>query len=167
MPSTLTLDVERGLDADRFLLQPAANFFVKLNAGNFFGVPNLVWVGPDRFLYDPIPGKEFGFQRANGDKVIPQKMYTNGGSIPKLVQPLPDLSPWTYGAAFLIHDWEFEAHHLGKSDKSFEEVNKTLAEGIKTLMDAKICRNNPFALYTIWAGVSSGVAKAIWDGQMA
>ena len=141
------------------------DFFKEIEIGVFKGIPNLRWVGPDRFEYFQDPSNLFQFQRHNGDIIEPQQMYTDGGSIPRIVQSMPDLSPWEYGPAYIIHDWEFEAHHRGISQKSFDDVNRTLVEGIKTLMEASIVQKNYVALYTIWLAVSSPVAKAIWDGQ--
>jgi hypothetical protein len=139
------------------------SFFESIKIGTFVGIPHLRWVGPDRFEFFQNDNNPFKFQRNSGETITPQQMFTDGGSIPRIVQSMPDLSPWEYGAAYIIHDWEFEAHHLGLSTKSFEDVNRTLAEGIKTLMEAGIVQKSYIALYTIWLAVSSPVAKAVWD----
>lgn len=150
---------------DTLASRTALGFFDGVNTGEFRGLPTLVWVGANRFRFvQDATKKPFEFIRSNGETVRPQDMFTDGGSVPRLIQPLPGFSAWDYGAAFIIHDWEFEAHHKGISNKSFDDVNLTLAEGIKTLMDSGIVEKNTFALYAIWAAVSSPVAKQIWDG---
>jgi len=143
--------------------QMVISFFNDIKPGVFKGIPHIRWVGPDRFEFFQDPSNPFQFHRHNGDTIEPQQMFTDGGSIPRIVQSMPDLSPWEYGPAYIIHDWEFEAHHRGIGTKSFDEVNLTLAEGIKTLMDAGIVKKNYVALYTIWLAVSSQIAKSIWD----
>lgn len=141
------------------------SFFESIKIGSFVGIPHLRWVGPDRFEFFQDPSNPFQFNRYNGEKITPKQMFTDGGSIPRIVQSMPDLSPWEYGPAYIIHDWEFEAHHQNLSPKTFAEVNKTLAEGIKTLMELGITQKNYIALYTIWVSVSSPIAKSIWDNS--
>lgn len=139
------------------------SFFENIEVGSFNGIPHLRWVGPDRFEFFQDTSNLFQFHRYNGETITPEKMYTDGGSIPRIVQSMPNLSPWEYGPAFIIHDWEFEAHHRNLNQKTFDDVNRTLAEGIKTLMELGIVQKNYIALYTIWLAVSSQIAKSIWN----
>ena len=141
----------------------AQSFIVQVNAGRFHGSPRLEWVGPDKFRFVPQRTDPFMFERHTGELIKPGEMITDGGSIPSMFHTIPGFTPWGYGPAYLIHDWEFEAQRRGMGKKSFEDVNLTLAEGIKTLMEAgKVPRNIP-ALYAIWTAVSSMVGRAIWD----
>ncbi len=119
-------------------------FINSLNTGRFLGHFRLQWIGPDLFEYAPDPDDPFRYERRDSqgnviEIIQPEAMTTDGGSIPRLAQSLPGYSPWEYGPAYLIHDWEFEAHDRARNggppfDKSFEAVNRTLAEGILTLM---------------------------------
>jgi len=160
LSSTLTNKANLSIPSAKMLF----DFFNEVKIGVFKGIPNLRWVGPDRFEFFQDTSNPFQFHRYNGEIINPEQMYTDGGSIPRIVQSMPDLSPWEYGPAYIIHDWEFEAHHRNLNQKTFDAVNRTLAEGIKTLMDACIVQKNYVALYTIWLAVSSPVAKSIWNG---
>ncbi|WP_105433020.1 DUF1353 domain-containing protein [Neorhizobium sp. T6_25] len=129
---------------------------------NISGI-RLSWIGPDSFLFHHTPSEAFRFVRRNGEIIVPENMFTDGGTIPKLLWQFHGLSPWGYAPAFLVHDWEFEAHHCGLSPKSFEEARDTLTEGIKTLMEMGLCEKSPLILSTIYEGVNSFVARRIWD----
>jgi hypothetical protein len=105
--------------------------------------------------------------------VQPKKMRTTGGSVPQILQLVPGLSSWDYGPAYMIHDWEFEAHDRGNEPggtryrKSFKQVNLTLAEAIWTLMIRGYKRNkkpkkNPNNVVAVYRGVSSPIGRAIW-----
>jgi hypothetical protein len=148
-----------------------------LQAGKFEGDFRLEWIAPDLFMYYPDNNDPFRFirKKANGKEEIitPQKMETDGGSIPRIMQVIPGLSPWEYGPAHIIHDWEFEAHDRARQDpnfkfnKSFKQVNLTFAEAIWTLMKVGYKKKKPKMLksniYDIHAAVSSSVAKKVWD----
>ena len=153
-------------------------FIKSLNIGKFEGKFSLEWIGPDLFRYIPDKTEPFHFIRkdSNGqplDTVQPEIMETDGGSIPKIAQVFIGTSSWEYGPAYMIHDWEFEAHDRARDnasfdfDKSFEEVNLTLVEAIWTLMKEgylnypkpKINKGN---VYTIYQGVMSPIARSIW-----
>ncbi len=142
--------------------------FVKsLSVGEFVGKFRLEWLGPGRWRYWPDHVDPFAFRRASGQVIIPEDMTTDGGSVPRLFWPLPGLSPWDYGPAFMLHDWEFFAHDQGMKTQTFEEVNLTLAEAIKTLMvmgfKGTTVRYNAHALLTIHQAVSSPIGRKIWD----
>jgi hypothetical protein len=154
------------------------DFMKSLNLGEFAGDFRLKWVGPSNFQYIPDPDDPFRFIRhdENGEVrgvVQPEKMRTTGGSVPKIIQLVPGLSSWDYGPAYMIHDWEFEAHDRGKEPgatryrKSFKQVNLTLAEAIWTLMIRGYKRNkkpkkNANNVVAVYRGVSSAIGRAIW-----
>ena len=153
-------------------------FIDALSTGRFLGHFRLQWIGPDLFAYEPDPADPFRYVRMdrNGNEIEiiqPEAMTTDGGSIPRIAQGLPGYSPWEYGPAYLIHDWEFEAHDRARRgemdfDKSFEEVNRTLAEGILTLMrhgyldyaKPAISKDHVFSIYN---AVNSAIGRGIWD----
>jgi hypothetical protein len=97
-------------------------------------------------------------------------MTTTGGSIPRFFHVFDKLSPWEYGPAYMIHDWEFHAHHQKILNKSFKKVNLTLAEAIFTLMTVgykgTILELNMTALKAIYLGVMSPVGKMVWNGKI-
>lgn len=122
----------------------------------------LRWSDPDLFELVPRQANSFAFIRPNGERIAPTNFFTDGGSIPRFVGALNGrLTPWGYGPAYLIHDWEFDRHHCGAS-KSFNAVRNTLMEALKTLMTTVVPKNL-FAFDLIFAGVSSPVARAIWN----
>ncbi len=138
-------------------------FYPDFDIGRFEGEPHLVWVRPDIFRHEPNPGLAFRFIRASGEVIEPGLMYTDGGSIPRALWFIKDLSPWSYAPAFLIHDWLFDLHHCGQTGKSFEEVRDILLEGVRTLMETKVCPLDRLAFDTIYAGIDSFVARQVWD----
>lgn len=149
------------------LAREREKFLAALKPGEFFGEFRLEWIAPNRWRYHPIRGNPFGFRRASGKEIIPKPMVTDGGSIPRLFWALPGLSPWDYGPAFLVHDWEFHAHDLGIPGQTFKEVNLTLAEGILTLMqrgyNGATAPVNHHALLQIHAAVDSSIGRKIWN----
>lgn len=138
-------------------------FFPDFPIGAFEGEPRLVWIKPDVFRHEPNPDCPFRFVRDTGEVIEPGLMFTDGGSIPRALWFLKNLSPWSYAPAFLIHDWLFDMHHCGRTDKSFAEVRDILMEGVRTLMESKLCPLDRLAFDAIYAGVDSPVAHQVWD----
>ena len=101
--------------------------------------------------------------------IQPGPMTTDGGSIPIAAQIITGRTPWEYGPAYMIHDWEFHRHDVDSGfRKSFKQVNLTLAEAIWTLMNTgylnyKKPRKNYRNVHTIYSGVMSPIARAIWN----
>jgi hypothetical protein len=147
-------------------------FVEDLKMGEFTGHFFLEWNGPETFKYHPDPEDPFRFIRNKGDGkteiIQPGPMTTDGGSIPIAVQLITRRTPWEYGPAYMIHDWEFHRHDIDTSfRKSFKQVNLTLAEAIWTLMNKgylkyKKPKKNYNNVHTIYSGVMSPVARAIW-----
>jgi len=137
-------------------------FYPDFPLGKFKGEPHLVWVKPDIFRMEPQPNP-FHFIRANGETITPGKMFTDGGSIPRALWFVKDLSPWAYAPAFLIHDWLFDSHHAGTTDKSFEEVRDIMMEGVRTLMESGVCEQNRLVFDLIYSGIDSFIARRVWD----
>jgi hypothetical protein len=44
--------------------------------------------------------------------IVPETMYTDGGSVPQILWGIPGLSPWALGPAYIIHDWIFLVHSI-------------------------------------------------------
>jgi hypothetical protein len=144
---------------------PERKFYPDFPLGKFDGEPHLVWLKPDIFRHEPNPDKPFRFIRQNGEIIEPGPMFTDGGSIPRALWFVKDLSPWSYAPAFLIHDWLFDLHHCNKTDKGFEEVRDILMEGVRTLMESGVCDSNRLSFDLIYSGVDSFVAHHVWDNQ--
>jgi len=153
-------------------------FVGSLNIGEFQGQFSLKWLTPELFHYIPDPNDPFRYLRKNSagkviETITPLEMDTNGGSIPQIAQVLLGTSAWGYGPAFMIHDWEFAAHYMAQENpsfkfkKTFNQVNRTLAEAIWTLMNkgynkAK-AKKDPSNVQNIYAGVMSPIGKHIWN----
>lgn len=143
---------------------PEGKFYPDFPVGKFEGEPFLVWVQPDIFRMEPQP-KPFRFIRSDGEVIEPGKMFTDGGSIPRALWFVKDLSPWAYAPAFLVHDWLFDCHHAGTSQKGFEEVRDIMLEGVRTLMETGVCPANRLTFDLIYAGIDSFVARRVWNGK--
>lgn len=143
----------------------------EVSRGTFKGRVQLYWVGggigsavgDGQFLYvrDAFAPLQFISNDLKNDEggelvIEPEAFFTDGGSVPRMVQGVPGFNAWAFGPAYIVHDWVFEAHrclnyaekHQGKliePDKPSDEMNKLkgmtfsqsarlLAEGIKTLL---------------------------------
>jgi hypothetical protein len=140
--------------------------YARVPTGTFSGKLDVQWDGSNRFIYAPRPGDELTYVTSSGDSITPERMYTDGGSIPRLLWGFSGLSPWDYGPAYVIHDWLFERKHCrypGWTNVSFEQSGNILAEGLKTLMASGTVEVNPEALVLIRAGVLTPTARRIWD----
>jgi hypothetical protein len=131
--------------------------------GVFGGWPRLEWHGPLDYEFEQYPDDDFYFVRQCKETITPQAMNTDGGSIPRLAWIIPGLSPWDYLPAYIIHDWEFVAHHQHLSKKTFEEVNLTLAEGIYTLWQTGVAHSDLVRIQIIYGAVSSYIGRKLWD----
>lgn len=124
---------------------------------------NLRWCAPDWFEYIPNEDAHFHFTKSNGEQVFPERMFTDGGSIPRLFTLAKILSPWGYLPAFLLHDWQFDLHHSGASAESFESVRDTMMEALKTLMVTGTCPRSELDFNVIYAGINSTFARDVWN----
>lgn len=132
--------------------------------GKFLGTPEVSTPGGRNYNF-VLSTPPFGFQRANGEVIYPKRMVTDGGSIPRIAWAIPGLDPWTYMPAYLIHDWDFMAHHANPDGytRSFEQVNATLLEGVYTLMMNGVGKQDWRILMAIFVGVSSWIGREVWD----
>lgn len=124
------------------------------------------WVDEHQFAYLPDPKDPLTFVTTDNRTIIPQPMYTDGGSIPPILQPIPGFSPWGYGPAYIVHDWLFEQHRCGypgADQISFDDSARILGEVIDTLMREGMVPRNPEARGLIEAGVRTPFARRLWD----
>lgn len=133
--------------------------------GKFSGGPLIVEVSGGRdYVYRPHPTTPFTFTRSTGEVITPRAVVTDGGSIPRPAWLVPGLDPWFYFPAYLIHDWEFVAHHCHADfRKSHAAVNDTLCEAVYTLMVTGRVPRDFRNVEWIRRGVGSRVGKRVWD----
>jgi hypothetical protein len=133
-----------------------------------------MWVGEDKFVFAPDLNDPLQFRRKSGQIIQPGLMYTDGGSIPKIAQPLGGFSPWGFAPAYMVHDWIFVGRHCivdgintsrfeNVKDVTFDESALILAEIIKTLIETNKVPKNQFAFGAISNAVDSFVARGLWD----
>jgi hypothetical protein len=125
----------------------------------------LRWVAADYFEFIPKAAGAFRFVRSTGEAIEPRRMFTDGGTIPRLLWPVETLSPWGFAPAYLVHDWEFDSHHCKTTTKSFEAVRDTMMEAVKTLMETGVCDRSDLTFRAIYLGISSPIARKLWDKQ--
>jgi hypothetical protein len=152
-------------------LKPAPTY-AKTKPGKFEGLENtrLRWVrsAADKDWFEFIPHATDAFAFVRSDKktrIQPKRMFTDGGSIPRLFWGWKGFSPWGHGPAFLIHDYQFDAHHCGDDTYSFEQVRDIMMEAVKTLMEAKLAPKDETVFGWIAAAISSGIARKAWDRE--
>lgn len=125
----------------------------------------LKWMDADVFIYEPDEISPFSFTRYNGQKIIPRKMVTDGGSIPRPLWALKSYSPWGYAPAFIIHDWIFETNMCRlDEDYTFNESILIFAEVLKTLME-KDHTINTMIFNTMVYAIGSDISKDVWNSD--
>ncbi|MFF0919194.1 hypothetical protein ACFYE8_05760 [Rhizobium leguminosarum] len=158
--------------------------FGDLQPGTFSGTLIVMWVGEGdragdgKFVFVPDPHAPLTFRRpgVNSAPIVPSVMYTDGGSVPKIVQPFKGFNPWGYAPAYMIHDWIFTAHHClddGRRDPiytavehiNFHDSAVVLGEAIHTLMTKNLVSENDIAKQAITEAVNSPIAANIWKGH--
>jgi hypothetical protein len=125
------------------------------------------WDREDRFIYrkqsDPLSFRP-SFMNA---EIVPEDMYTDGGSVPRIFWGVPGLSPWGLGPAYVIHDWIFLVHRCQRpappevAQITFGQSALILAEIGKALVEAGLVRHN--LLEAIVWGVRTRYARDLWD----
>ncbi|MBY5426997.1 hypothetical protein [Rhizobium leguminosarum] len=143
----------------------AVSVFDDYRTGQFSNLDriDLRWCAPDWFEYIPNEDAHFYFTKPNAEQVSPGRLFTDGGSIPKLFTFAKNLSPWGYLPAFLLHDWQFDLHHSGASGESFESVRDTMMEALKTLMVMGTFPRSELDFNLIYVGINSSIARDVWN----
>ena len=92
-----------------------------------------------------------------------------------MLHSIGSFTPWTYGPAFIIHDWIFVAHKCNQkpyNEISFEGAADIMAEAIKTLMEVGFTNSDgqtqklsmaEDTLYLMHLTVTSHVAQDVWN----
>lgn len=146
----------------------------------------IMWVGEGgsagsgKFVYVPDKTSPLTFrwpkEEAEGKSwvVQPRMMYTDGGSIPRIAQVFKGMDPWSYGPAYVIHDWIYNARYCNRdgvasgADASleamdFETSGKILRAAINALMETGRVKQADVAPDLITAAVSSPIARRLWN----
>ena len=141
--------------------------WINYGDGDLQGRTVVQWAREDRFIYlktsNPLSFKPSFLNTP----VVPETMYTDGGSIPRIFWSIPGLSPWGFGPAYVIHDWLFEVHRCNRPAPpevkaiTFEQSAQILAEVGKSLVEAGLIENNKLD-EIVWA-IQTRYARDIWD----
>jgi hypothetical protein len=130
------------------------------------GILLIQWNDEERFIYVPEFRDPLRFKTRDGREIRPERMYTDGGSIPRVFWSAKGFSPWGYGPAYVLHDWLFHQHRCGKdrppSNYSMTEANQVLDDAIDLLMQAKKVASNQRARRLIKWAVDK-FAKSAWN----
>ena len=62
--------------------------------GTLIGKLIVQWAGENQFIYLPDPDDPLTFVTSDQRRIVPQRMYTDGGSVPPVFWALPGFSPW-------------------------------------------------------------------------
>ena len=138
----------------------------ELDVGRLEGKVLVQWIEPDLFIFTPDQNERLKFIRKNGDEIMPQRMLTDGGSIPRSVWILRSYSPWGFAPAFIIHDWLFEVKHCHFSEhEGYTHVDaaRVMAEIMKTMMESKKVAVDRSTVISMYSAVVSPLAKENWD----
>lgn len=141
--------------------------YARVNRGTLKGKLTVRWIGPDQFIFIPDTDDPLRFTRSNGDIIKPGKMYTDGGSIPRILWAFRSYSPWGYAPAFIVHDWLFDMHHCqyeGHERYDVHEAALVMSEVLKTMREDKP-EDGPskFVIYSMFLAVDSSIASSLWD----
>ncbi len=146
----------------------AASHYAKTNVGNSLDGKIIVeWMAPDLFLFTPSEEDPLVFVRSDGSSVRPERMLTDGGSIPRPLWALRNFSPWGYGPAFIVHDWLFHMQDCklaGYEDWTIDSAATVMSEVMKTMMeDPKFDYGDSTTVYLMYKAVKSPPAQAAWE----
>jgi len=125
------------------------------------------WVDQDKFIFLPDQQNPLKFTRKNKDVIEPQRMFTDGGSIPAPLRAIKSYSPWGYAPAFIVHDWLFVMKHCkvpGYEKYDLEKAATIMSEVMKTVMEnPKYGGPNKLVHYSMYEAVRSKTASEYWD----
>lgn len=137
------------------------------DTGTLKGKLIVEWIDQDKFLFIPDSNEPLTFRRKNDELIQPQRMYTDGGTVPAPLRAVKSYSPWGYAPAFIIHDWLFVMNHCkvpGHENYDLDKAAQVMAEVMKTVMEnPKYGGPNKLVHYSMYEAVRSKVAQDYWD----
>jgi len=148
----------------------AGRHYEQTDAGKLEGDLIVEWRKPDNFIYLPAADNPLRFTRTSSNNVIqPDRMWTDGGSIPRPFWVFRNYSPWGYGPAFIVHDWLFRMQHCeidGHDDYDLETAAVIMSEVMKTLMEQPdFDYGSKQSMYLMFKAVRSSAARASWENR--
>lgn len=134
---------------------------------NLSGTLIVEWMEPDQFLFIPKPDDPLVFERYTGETIQPDRMLTDGGSVPRPFWVLRNYSPWGYGPAFIIHDWLFHMQYCslpGADRWTVEEAATVMSEVMKTMMETPgFDFGDKTTVYLMYRAVQTAPAREAWS----
>jgi hypothetical protein len=142
-------------------------FYDRTEVGTLKGRLVIEWIDQDRFIFLPDAQDPLTFTRKNNEVIRPERMYTDGGTIPTALRAIKSYSPWGYAPAFIVHDWLFVTKHCkvaGYESYDLDKAATVMAEVMKTVMEnPKYGGPNKLVHYSMYEAVRSPKAKEYWD----
>ena len=159
--------------------------------GRFAGGLFVMWIGESpgplgdgRFVFVPNPDDRLRFTRVDaagqeiGPTFMPEMMYTDGGSIPRIASAFRGLQPWGYAPAYMVHDWLFiarncvtdgtaNAEQRKVAQLSFRDSALIIAEAIKALQASGRVRPDDVSPFVISTAVTGPISRRAWDRRGA
>jgi len=129
---------------------------IKATAPSLSGNLLVQWNDERRFIYVGDDAQPLLFKGSDGRQIKPGRMYTDGGSIPRVFWAFPGFSPWGYAPAYVIHDWLFHQHRChndsAPNDYAMAQANLVLDDLIEILFNKHLVDRNETARGLIkWA----------------
>lgn len=148
----------------------ATRHYKRTVVGELKGDLIVEWRKPNGFLYIPSMENPLRFKRlSNGEVIQPDRMWTDGGSIPRPFWVFKNYSPWGYGPAFIIHDWLFHMQDCelpGYEKFDIETAAMVMSEVMKTLMkDPDFDYGNKSSMYLMFKAVQTKPAQLAWEDK--
>lgn len=152
--------------------------------GKFSGEVMVFWLaegdqtrGDGKFIFVPLRNHPLTLDWTDGAgkqrHTTPGIMYTDGGSIPRIVQAFPGFSPWGFAPAYMVHDWVFGAHQCVTDSKAtakqtsdaaieFDDTVRIMAQAIAALANSKHIAENSAAPSAVTLGVGTPLSRRLW-----
>jgi hypothetical protein len=143
--------------------------YKRTQVGQLSGKVIVQWYRPDLFIYWPDTTDPLTFMRKNGDRLEPENMYTDGGSIPRVFWVLRNYSPWGYGPAFVVHDWLYHVRNCGlvghkEYTYTLKDAATVMSEIMKTLMESpRFPYGSKTSMYLMYEAVQTAPAREAWE----
>lgn len=137
-----------------------------IKTGTLSGKLLVQWLEPDLFRFIPDRTNPLSFTRASGQRISPEKMITDGGSIPRPMWILRSYSPWGFAPAYIVHDWLFEIKHCqyaGYDKLTLNDTALVMAEIMKTMIEKKKIDASSFTVIGMYLAVTSSIALKHWN----
>jgi hypothetical protein len=148
----------------------AARHYDRTVGGKLEGDLIVLWRKPNRFVYIPSSENPLKFIRGtDGDVIQPDRMWTDGGSIPRPFWVFKNFSPWGYGPAFIVHDWLFHMQDCelpGHEKYDFKDSAIIMSEVMKTLLEnPDFDYGDKKSMYLMYKAVLTEPARKSWNDR--